>query len=89
MMNNRFVLDTNIIISALLMPKSITRQAFEQALRTGKILQSTATIAELYTVIGRKKFDKYLTEKERQDFIQEASNSGRNYHSDACCDPMP
>lgn len=52
MMNNHFVLDTNIIISALLMPKSITRQAFEQALRTGKILQSTATIAEYLLVLN-------------------------------------
>ena len=70
-MNKRFVVDANIVISVLLMPNSVSAHAFEHALRSGKILQSVATIDESYRVIGRKKFDKYLTEKERTDFIRE------------------
>ncbi|WP_369796150.1 putative toxin-antitoxin system toxin component, PIN family [Synechocystis sp. PCC 6714] len=35
----------------------------------GKILYSEATLLELKTVLNRKKFDKYLTLEEKQQFI--------------------
>ncbi|MCL4253225.1 MAG: putative toxin-antitoxin system toxin component, PIN family [Anaerolineae bacterium] len=71
MMTKRFVLDTNIILSALLMPESTPAKAFEKAVLSGKILQSITTIEEIHRVIGRKKFDKYVTEQERLDFVNE------------------
>lgn len=40
MMRNRYVIDTNTIISALLLPLSIPRQAFDKAFDTGVILVS-------------------------------------------------
>ena len=40
MMRNRYVIDTNTIISALLLPLSIPRRAFDKAFDTGVILVS-------------------------------------------------
>lgn len=34
-------------------------------------MQSITTIEEIHRVIGRKKFDKYVTEQERLDFVNE------------------
>jgi putative PIN family toxin of toxin-antitoxin system len=39
------------------------------ALGTGKVLQSHDTLTELRDVLGRKKFDKYLTRDERDAFL--------------------
>ena len=65
------MVDTNILVSALLMPNSIPAKAFEKALLGGKVLQSVGTIDELNRVMSRKKFDKYVTEQERIDFVNE------------------
>jgi predicted nucleic acid-binding protein len=43
----RVVVDTNVVVSALLLPESIPRKAFDQAVRAGRLLLSTSTIAEL------------------------------------------
>ena len=64
----RIVIDTNVIVSALLFPKSIPRQAFDAALEVGQLLMSLETITELVDVLSRPKFDKYLEESERIDF---------------------
>lgn len=67
----RFVLDTNVVISALLLNRSAARQAFDKALEQGALLISRATIEELNEVLRRKGFDKYVTEEERIEFITE------------------
>lgn len=64
-----FVFDTNALISALLLKNSVSRQAFDEALKAGKILISSATIAELNDVLKREKFEKYITEEERVQFL--------------------
>ncbi len=69
MMRNRYVIDTNTIISALLLPLSIPRQAFDKAFDTGVILVSDALIVELSTVCRRSKFNRYLSEQERLQFL--------------------
>ena len=66
---NRFVLDTNTIISALLLRTSIPRRAFDRAFDTGIVLVSDATIAELTDVLQRNRFDKYTREEERLHFL--------------------
>jgi putative PIN family toxin of toxin-antitoxin system len=66
---NRVVFDTNVIVSALMFPRSLPRQAFNIAYSTDNILLSTATILELEEVLRRKKFDKYLSMEERVQFI--------------------
>ncbi|HEV7798613.1 MAG TPA: PIN domain-containing protein, partial [Pyrinomonadaceae bacterium] len=58
----RFVLDTNVIVSALLLPVSVPRQAFDKALAEGKLPVSVPVILELADVLSRKQFDKYLLE---------------------------
>ena len=66
---DRFVLDTNTIVSAVLLPTSIPRQAFDRAFDTGVVLVSEQTIAELTEVLQRRRFDKYIREEERLQFL--------------------
>ena len=65
---NHFVVDTNVIVSALLFKKSIPFQAVKIA-EKGIILYSKSTLAELREVLNRRKFDKYLQIEERQKFL--------------------
>jgi uncharacterized protein len=65
----RFVLDTNLVVSAVLIKQSISRRAFDTAGRDGQILLSMAVITELNEVLKREKFNKYLTESERLSFL--------------------
>ena len=64
----RIVLDTNTLVSAALIKKSISRDAFDKALQIGQLLASEKTLNELADVLARKKFDKYISLKERQKF---------------------
>lgn len=65
----RFVFDTNVVVSALLLRQSIARRAFDKALHYGKFLISRDTVDELNSVLRRKEFEKYVTEEERIEFI--------------------
>lgn len=67
----RYVFDTNIIISAALFSRSITRQAFDKALIHGNILVSEDIFNELSEVIQREKFDKYISLEERLAFFDD------------------
>ena len=69
--NERFVFDTNVLVSALLFADSKPAQAFFMALRRGVILTSIAALHELNDVLHRKKFDKYLTIEERNVFLEQ------------------
>jgi len=64
-----FVFDTNTLISALLFRDSIPRKAFDRALEKGKILISLNVVAELNEVLAREKFNKYVSEQERVEFL--------------------
>lgn len=66
----RCVFDTNVLISALLFNKSKPAQAFFAAMRNEEVLVSADMISELSEVLGREKFDKYLTEEERERFLR-------------------
>jgi uncharacterized protein len=65
----RVVLDTNVIVSAVLLAGSVPRQAFDKALDEGSILMSVPTILELVEVLHRDKLNKYLLEEERMRFL--------------------
>ena len=65
----RFVLDTNVVVSALLLAGSIPRQAFDKALTQGTLLISVPILLELTEVLHRKQFNKYLLEEERMRFL--------------------
>ena len=64
-----FVFDTNVTISALLLKKSVSRQAFDKAFAEGTLIISLATINELNEVLRRRKFNRYVLEKERMQFF--------------------
>jgi uncharacterized protein len=66
----RFVFDTNVLISAALFKTSVPRQALDLAYRIGKVIMSWPTMAELQEVLGRKRFDKYISEDERMLFLE-------------------
>ena len=65
----RLVLDTNVVVSALLLAGSIPRQAFDKALTEGTVLISVPILLELAEVLHRKQFNKYLLEEERMRFL--------------------
>lgn len=65
----RYVFDTNVLVSALLFEQSKPGQAFYLALECGDILVSSATLAELAEVLARPKFDRYLRVDERNRFL--------------------
>ncbi|MDF0554155.1 putative toxin-antitoxin system toxin component, PIN family [Kamptonema sp. UHCC 0994] len=65
----RFVVDTNVVVSAMLFPRSKPRQAFDKAINSGKILISLSVRDELGEVITRAKFNRYTSEEKRQQFF--------------------
>ena len=68
--NIRYVFDTNVIVSSLLFDRSKPAQAFNYALNHGEILLSSELLSELSDVLGRKKFDRFLTSEERDEFLE-------------------
>lgn len=65
----RFVIDTNIFISFLLLKNSKPGQAYIKAEQDGIVLMSNNLIGELSDVLTRSKFDKYVSRKTRNDFL--------------------
>jgi putative PIN family toxin of toxin-antitoxin system len=66
----RCVVDTGVLVSRLLLPRSVPAQAVARALGRGVLLMSDATLAELARVLSRAKFDAYLSVPERQHFLR-------------------
>ena len=90
--DRRFVLDTNVIVSALLFKGSTARQAFDKALVDGELLLSVDTLYELNDVLRRPKFNKYVSEEDRLQFlaalVREAAFVEVTMTITACRDPM-
>ena len=61
----RFVFDTNVLVSAFFFRKGTPRQALDVALSIGSILHSDETLDELWTVLVRPKFDRFLSLDDR------------------------
>jgi uncharacterized protein len=59
----RFVLDTNVLISASLYPQSIAARAVTVAFRFGTVYRSQETLQEIKTVLDRPKFDRYFVDR--------------------------
>jgi uncharacterized protein len=68
-MISAFVFDTNALISAYLLPNSVSRKAFDKATRLGILVYSTDTMHEFSTVFMRPKFDRYQTVESRLAII--------------------
>lgn len=65
----RFVFDTNVIVSALLIKKSVARDSLDRAREFGEILLSVDVIDELFDVLSRTAFDRYIDEEDRIWFL--------------------
>lgn len=73
----KYVLDTNIIVSALLFKDSQPRQALDKARHLGIILMSQSIWREIQAVLARPKFERYITSIERDLFLIWLSKSVR------------
>jgi uncharacterized protein len=65
----RVVVDTSVGVSVALLPRSVPRQAFDLALSRRCVLVSAQTIIELDEVLRRPKFNKYVIEESRLEFL--------------------
>ncbi|MBE9005025.1 putative toxin-antitoxin system toxin component, PIN family [Fortiea sp. LEGE XX443] len=87
----RFVFDTNVLISAFLFNQSKPRQALDQAQNIGLIIFSSSVFSELKEVLYRPKFDKYLTLSRRQEFLEHLTETTQfidvTEQIDECRDP--
>jgi putative PIN family toxin of toxin-antitoxin system len=66
----RYVFDTNVIVSALLFENSKPAQALRYALANGEVLLSLDLLEELNEVLGRERFNRYMTSEEREEFLE-------------------
>lgn len=64
-----FVFDTNSIISAHLLPSSLSRKAYDYGLRRGILVFSEETLEELTLTFQKPKFDKYIDANSRDNAI--------------------
>jgi putative PIN family toxin of toxin-antitoxin system len=65
----RVALDSNALVSRLLLPDSPPGRAVRKAVDEATLLASETTLAELDDVLSRPKFDRYVTTAERQGFL--------------------
>lgn len=66
----RVVIDTNALISRLLLAQSVPARAVDRALKEMEVVVSGATIEELADVLARDKWDRYVSIEDRQEFIR-------------------
>jgi putative PIN family toxin of toxin-antitoxin system len=66
----RVILDTNVLISRLLIPASTAGHAVRRLLDRTQPLVSDDTLSELATTLSRSKFDPYVSREDRQTFFE-------------------
>lgn len=66
----RVVLDTNVLISRLLVAGSAPAKAFDLAITQHEVVCSTATMEELADVLSRRRFDRYVSVSDRVQFMR-------------------
>ncbi|MGB7395669.1 MAG: putative toxin-antitoxin system toxin component, PIN family [Pricia sp.] len=90
-MTDFFVFDTNNLVSAVLFENSTTAKALDAAFEQGNLVVSNETMNELANVLFRKKFDSYLSDEERWQFIDRIESKSKvifpNVQITDCRDP--
>lgn len=66
----RCVFDTNVLVSALLFDAGKPARSFFTVLREGEVIVSADVVSEVSEVLGREKFRRYVTEEQRERFLQ-------------------
>lgn len=74
---HRVVFDTSTLVSAALRPDSVPHQALLRALRFCDVCISRETLDELQKVLTRRKFQRYLPETARRQFVRTVENNVR------------
>jgi len=69
-MPERIVIDTNVLVSRLLLPRSLPADAVQKAMRAGRLLVSEATMEEIVNVLSRPRLDWYVSLTNRRQFIR-------------------
>ena len=88
----KIVIDTSTLISAFLFKNSLPYKVLEKAAKEYTIVQSEYTTAELLEVLYRKKFDKYLSDAERIEYLSDFFSITEKIHpinsvENKCKDP--
>jgi uncharacterized protein len=65
----RIILDTNIFISGLLSSVSKAQKVFDLTTENHILLISDQTFVEIYQTLMRPKFDKYISQEKRLNFL--------------------
>ncbi|TNF41040.1 MAG: putative toxin-antitoxin system toxin component, PIN family [Cytophagales bacterium] len=86
-----FIFDTNTLISGALIQNSIPSYSLQKAIKSGDLCFSKDTFLELKEVLGRQKFDKYLSQAQRQEFFERIMQVSRFFYPkenfNVCRDP--
>jgi putative PIN family toxin of toxin-antitoxin system len=69
----RFVIDTGVFISALLYEHSVPANVVDKAVAHGRLIFTKDTHQELEEVLSRPKFDRYITNQIRKDFLRDVT----------------
>jgi putative PIN family toxin of toxin-antitoxin system len=65
----RAVLDTNVLISAAIFPHSSSRRVVDLVCDDGELIFSVATFTELEDALFRTKFDRYVDQEVRIEYV--------------------
>jgi uncharacterized protein len=65
----RVIVDTNVLISRLLIPRSVAGRAVSRLVKDARLLVSEDTLAELAQTIAHDKFNHYVSLEDRQEFF--------------------
>lgn len=91
MTERRLVLDTDVLVSRLLLPDGTAARAVDHALARGVLLASEETLAELVEVLNRPRFDRYVSIADRRNFLRLLGGVARivpiTHRVTACRDP--
>ena len=75
------VLDTNLLVSAALLPGSASGHALKQAVLNHELAFSDATWDELHEVLHRPRFDRYFVHtRQRSDYLHALARTARWHH---------
>lgn len=66
----RVIVDSNVLISRLLQPKSVAARAVTRMVTGARLLVSEETLAELAQTLARDKFNPYVSLADRQGFFE-------------------
>jgi uncharacterized protein len=69
----RIVVDSNVLVSRLILPHSSPALAVRKAELEATLLISDATMYELADVLARAKFDRYVSIEDRKSFLRRLS----------------